>query len=207
MGGSRLEILIAFVCAAIAGLLARVIDDEWQAWNPKISGKILRFAASKLPSRLQDSLHSEWASVLEDIPGRIGKLVFALDLIRAAMLIQAGEKKILAPVRKAELMFGIRVVSGAAVSALFGRLEKLYGADLPAEVIVAPLNWMLRGDGNYTEALTRAAAEYDEVGDQESADDLRRKVKEREKQLLERIADVALIYGIRKYLESDGKRP
>jgi hypothetical protein len=67
--------------------LGKVCFDEFKAWLPRLTERILRIAVSLLPTDQQARYNEEWRSDLNEIPGELGRLVWALGLIRAAHIV------------------------------------------------------------------------------------------------------------------------
>lgn len=64
----------------VAAIVIGVLTDEILQWSHKLSQFIVKRNASKLPAELHDRMTEEWLSHLESIPGKIGKLFFAMSL-------------------------------------------------------------------------------------------------------------------------------
>ena len=73
--------------AAVAfavGIFKTIAVDEFKAWTPRLSDLLMHSAVRRLPPEQQERYAEEWKSAIADIPGWIGKLIFALDLHRAS---------------------------------------------------------------------------------------------------------------------------
>jgi len=63
---------------------SKIAADEIKAWCPAIAERILHAAAQRLAPDQRGRYNEEWASDLANVPGAVSKLIFALDLHRAA---------------------------------------------------------------------------------------------------------------------------
>ena len=63
------------------GILTGLVTIEFEAWAPRLSDMLLRFAARWLPSDQQDRFLEEWRSLLADIPSPFGKLIHSASII------------------------------------------------------------------------------------------------------------------------------
>lgn len=75
----------------IAGALAlsifgKLLTDEVKAWRPKICDAMVKCAASQLLPFQRERYVEQWSRDLEEIPGDLSKLYFAVDLIRGTWL-------------------------------------------------------------------------------------------------------------------------
>ena len=64
--------------------LGKLCFDEFKAWLPWITERVIRMAVSILPENQQARYGEEWRGNLNDIPGELGRLGWALGLICAA---------------------------------------------------------------------------------------------------------------------------
>jgi hypothetical protein len=71
----------------LSSLLAKLLADEIKSWLPWITDRVARCAVSILPKDQQERYGEEWRSHLDQIPGELGKMFCAIDLIRAAFNI------------------------------------------------------------------------------------------------------------------------
>jgi hypothetical protein len=72
---------IVAVCISAAG---RLVADEFIAWRPRLTDWIVKVAVKRLPERHRERLEEEWLSHISDAPGGLGKIIIALDCLRAA---------------------------------------------------------------------------------------------------------------------------
>jgi lipopolysaccharide/colanic/teichoic acid biosynthesis glycosyltransferase len=64
------------------------VVNELSAWLPRIADSIVARHASRLPQELSSRYAEEWTSELQQVPGGLAKLLFAIDLCRAVPRIQ-----------------------------------------------------------------------------------------------------------------------
>lgn len=64
-------------------LLAGLILVEFQAWRPWACKALLRIASASAPKRHRARLAEEWAGNVDDFPGDLAKLLFALGCVLA----------------------------------------------------------------------------------------------------------------------------
>ncbi len=63
------------------GIVTALLAVEIEARAPRISDRLLRFAAYYLPSEQRDRFLEEWRSLLLDIPSPLGKLIHAASIV------------------------------------------------------------------------------------------------------------------------------
>lgn len=81
--GSLTMILAAL--GSFAGVIVLgLLKDEAAAWLPRLTTRIIKFAASRMPSEMSMRYEEEWASHVNDYPGKISQLYQAINLLRAA---------------------------------------------------------------------------------------------------------------------------
>lgn len=84
---------IVFFISILFGLLSTMLWSEIAAWTPTISGRLIKFAAMRTEERHRDRLAEEWSRHLEDTPGVVWKIGFALQcLISSQRLIRKTER-------------------------------------------------------------------------------------------------------------------
>ena len=72
---------------ALKPIFEVVFAEEWKAWTPRLTQKLMRGAVKSLPPEKQERYLEEWTADLADTPGFLLKVLFALDLYRASFLI------------------------------------------------------------------------------------------------------------------------
>lgn len=124
--------------ALILGAVAIMIASDIKAWRPNVTHWALNVAVSRLPKKLRARFSEQWASDIEDIPGDIPKIIFALDLIRGAIHHARDQDRRL---RIKAILFRGRSLDGWLVSALvceFWNNRAVFLAGNPALLKDAP---------------------------------------------------------------------
>jgi hypothetical protein len=80
--------VVTFIVAVVAGLIAALCRTEIEAWLPKWAEAARKRAVKTLPDRLRDRYDEEWEAYLLDTPGPISKLVCAIGFMVAAKRIE-----------------------------------------------------------------------------------------------------------------------
>jgi hypothetical protein len=77
---------VATVIIGFMGLLVlrTLVGEEVKAWMPWVIKRLVLSALTRLPAEEQERYREEWLAAVADIPGNIGKLLFAIDLHRAS---------------------------------------------------------------------------------------------------------------------------
>jgi hypothetical protein len=78
--------ILTVVGALALSVFAKLLADEIRAWRPKICDVMIKCAASQLLPFQRERYIEQWRCDLEEIPGDLSKLYFALDLIRGTWL-------------------------------------------------------------------------------------------------------------------------
>jgi hypothetical protein len=76
------------------GIGSKVAADEIKAWCPTIAKRIMRSAARRLALDQGERYSEEWSSDLAQIPGAVSKVIYALDLHRAALGINRNQRRL-----------------------------------------------------------------------------------------------------------------
>jgi hypothetical protein len=76
---------VGIIGEIIVGLTVAVTVAEFYVWTPILAKKALRLAVRILPLDEREERCEQWSSDLEEVPGNISKLIFAVDLIRCAV--------------------------------------------------------------------------------------------------------------------------
>jgi len=86
--------LIAACFFGVVGIfgaaVSRQLTDEFKAWTPWLINHIIQRAVRQLPENQQERCEEEWRSHINEIPGEVGKLISAMDLLRASWKISRG---------------------------------------------------------------------------------------------------------------------
>ncbi len=74
---------------------SQFVSDEVKAWFSWLHGKIRRVAVDMLPAECKERYSEEWEGDLAEIPGELFKLIYSLNLLRAALGIRAAARTVL----------------------------------------------------------------------------------------------------------------
>jgi hypothetical protein len=78
--------ILTVVGALALSVFAKLLADEIKAWRPRICDAMIKCAASQLLPFQRERYIEQWRCDVEDIPGDLSKLCFAVDLIRGTWL-------------------------------------------------------------------------------------------------------------------------
>jgi hypothetical protein len=81
------------VVAMITRVLVKVLADECEGWFCWIAERVIRLAVRLLPKDLRERYSEEWHGCLNEMPGEIGKLFFALGLLLAGTKMSRIERE------------------------------------------------------------------------------------------------------------------
>ena len=70
-----------------AVVVAALISDEVLAWSPRLARLLIYASTRKLPSDIRERVYEEYLADVEDLPGKFGKLLAALDSFRSVYVI------------------------------------------------------------------------------------------------------------------------
>jgi len=128
--GTLLAVLV-IIQTVLTSAFSQQMADEFKAWTPWLTRRLIDRSVSKLPAELQERYREEWSSDVQDVPGQIGKLVFAAGFIRAARIMRvnykvpsysplpaAGTFGLLPEPEKCYKEFGISLVTNALIMVL-----------------------------------------------------------------------------------------
>jgi hypothetical protein len=85
-----MEYLVLFVVAAVSligAAFSKLLADEFKAWAPTIVSSILAIAVKVLPLSQRDRAAEEWTSHVNELPGDLSRVVFAVGCIIAALKV------------------------------------------------------------------------------------------------------------------------
>jgi lipopolysaccharide/colanic/teichoic acid biosynthesis glycosyltransferase len=86
--------LIGVFFLAVLGIfgaaISRQLTDEFKAWTPSLINYLIQRAVRQLPENQRKRREEEWRSHVEEIPGEVGKLIEALDCLRASWKMSRG---------------------------------------------------------------------------------------------------------------------
>ena len=80
-------VAIVGVCALIGTIIVALLPRELAAWQPWLTERAIDRAVRNLPGAKRERYAEEWRSYVAEIPGDIGKLFTALDLLRASRIM------------------------------------------------------------------------------------------------------------------------
>jgi lipopolysaccharide/colanic/teichoic acid biosynthesis glycosyltransferase len=99
------------VLGIFAAALSRQLSNEFAAWTPWLTERLVQRAIRGLPSEYRDRFEEEWRSHINEIPGEVGKLIVVFGLPSAARRISSqlasGPEPVIADVIKRLLDFGV----------------------------------------------------------------------------------------------------
>ncbi len=70
--------------AVLGSFVSKLLADEFKAWTPWLTRRLIDRSALKLPLELQERYREEWSSHVEEVPGQVGKLLVAAGFLTAA---------------------------------------------------------------------------------------------------------------------------
>lgn len=76
--------ILGFAGAVVFAIIVRQGSDEFKAWTPRLTSKLLGLAIGKLPEEQRARMREEWAAHIEETPGEIGKWVEAAGFFLSA---------------------------------------------------------------------------------------------------------------------------
>jgi hypothetical protein len=110
--------VILWTLAAILWLLgsafSRQLTDEFKAWTPRLTDWLTQYAVRKLPKNQRERFAEEWHSHINDTPGEIGKIYFALGLLLAPSAMPKPITTLEPLDRREDTSFGITGPTGVA---------------------------------------------------------------------------------------------
>jgi len=75
------------ITSILVSIIIAILTEETLGWMPHLAKWLVRQNAKHLPSHLTERCEEEWLAHLEQIPGRVSKLLFAIDTYRASYKI------------------------------------------------------------------------------------------------------------------------
>ena len=79
-----------FVVGVLTAALSKILVGEIEAWCPWIVRSLIKLAVARLPENQRARFDEEWQSHVNEVPGTVGKLLAAADLLRAAHNLSQG---------------------------------------------------------------------------------------------------------------------
>jgi hypothetical protein len=109
--------IIKTVGAIAAAASSRILADEFKAWRPWLTARVITLATRRLPADQRDRYEEEWWSYVEDTPGEVGRVLAALGLLWAAVQIGCASRltiaHLLAKSREALIRFNVEIFTFA----------------------------------------------------------------------------------------------
>lgn len=78
---------MTFIVSILGALCVAIIADEFLAWSSRLSIFLIRRSVRSLPPHYRERLYEEWLGDMQTYPGKLSRLIFALDTFRAAYRI------------------------------------------------------------------------------------------------------------------------
>jgi hypothetical protein len=75
---------ISFFSSVLTAAFSQICAAEFSSWNPWMVRRIVKIAVSWLPNTRRERYEEEWQSHVNEVPGEIGKILFAVGLLVAA---------------------------------------------------------------------------------------------------------------------------
>ena len=82
----------AGLVAIFGTVLSRLLTDEAKAWIPWLTDRLIRRAIQRLPGEQRERYAEEWRSHIAEIPGDLGKLLVASQLLFAARRMSSNKR-------------------------------------------------------------------------------------------------------------------
>lgn len=76
--------ILGLAGAILFAIIVRQGTDEFKAWTPHLTSRLLELAIGKLPGEQRARMREEWAAHVEETPGEIGKWVEAAGFLLSA---------------------------------------------------------------------------------------------------------------------------
>jgi hypothetical protein len=133
--------LLTVIFRILVGVGSKIVADEIKAWCPTITARIVRSAAQRLFPDQRERYVEEWTSDLAQVPGSVSKVLFALDLHRAAFGINLNlrrSRRLQVQKMGNELLLAIErsaLLSAFVVTKVYVRLRPLPTGARPLDVV------------------------------------------------------------------------
>jgi hypothetical protein len=82
-----------FAAGVFTAALSRLLVEEMGEWNPWIVRGIVKLSVARLPENQRERFREEWESHVNEVPGKIGKLLCAAGFLVAAQKIASIGKR------------------------------------------------------------------------------------------------------------------
>jgi hypothetical protein len=84
--------IIGVVFAVIVSAAGKLVADDFKAWIPWLTSRLINCAVAKLPEAQRARYAEEWRAHVNDVPGDLSKLFVALSLLPAAGTMSRGKR-------------------------------------------------------------------------------------------------------------------
>jgi Mg2+ and Co2+ transporter CorA len=76
-----------FLVSVLTAALGKLLVEEIDAWNPSIIHGLVRLAVRCLPENLRERFAEEWQSHVNEVPGKLSKLLASAGFLLAAAIM------------------------------------------------------------------------------------------------------------------------
>jgi hypothetical protein len=150
--------MMMMVVTVVGGVLLSLLASEVEKWLPWVSTRLIRYEALKLP-RLSERMQEQWQADLDEIPGNVGKLCYALSLVLRHFAIvrtlPADEAEDADPV----VVSAVGISAGSTVIGVTGAEANLTGHHMP-KVFISSSHHGLTLSAELNEALRVLDADH-----------------------------------------------
>ena len=71
---------MTMIVTVVVAVLLSMLSTEVERWLPRVAAWLIRYEASKLP-RLSERMQEQWLADLDEFPGNVAKLGYAVSLV------------------------------------------------------------------------------------------------------------------------------
>jgi len=80
--------MMTLISMVVVSVILSLVASEVEHWFPWLAARLVRYEAAKLP-RQSERMTEQWLADLDEIPGNVGKLLYAVLLVvRHASLVE-----------------------------------------------------------------------------------------------------------------------
>jgi len=72
--------MVTLISMVVASVILSLVASEVEQWFPWLAARLVRYEAAKLP-RQSERMTEQWLADLDEIPGNVGKLLYAVLLV------------------------------------------------------------------------------------------------------------------------------
>jgi hypothetical protein len=121
----------------LAPAVSRQVSDEAKAWLPWLVQRLTKRAITKLPVEEQERFAEEWPALVNEIPGDVGKMIFAIRLLAGAhaRTVAASARRIfcVAALMTTAIVVILAVVGAASPARAWGSEGRRIDAEIAAQ--------------------------------------------------------------------------